>query len=51
LGLDVSEYLQEESRLLPTRHEVEAYLNAVDALRASADRLEQRVARLHARVA
>ncbi len=46
LGMDVSEYLQEESRLLPTRREVEAFLDAVDALRAGADRLEQRVARL-----
>ena len=46
LGLDASEYLQEESRLLPTRPEVEAFLSAVDALRARADRLEQRVARL-----
>jgi ubiquinone biosynthesis protein UbiJ len=50
LGLDVSEYLQEESRLLPTRPEVEAFLSAVDALRAHADRLEQRVARLRAGV-
>jgi ubiquinone biosynthesis protein UbiJ len=49
LGLDVCEYLQEESRLLPTRLEVEAFLTSVDALRASTDRLEQRVARLRAR--
>lgn len=49
LGLDAREYLQEESRLLPTRPEVEAFLNAVDAVRAQADRLEQRVARLRAR--
>ena len=49
LGLDVSEYLQEESRVLPTRREVEAFLDAVDTLRARADRLEQRVARLRAR--
>jgi ubiquinone biosynthesis protein UbiJ len=49
LGMDVSEYLQEESRILPTRREVEVFLNAVDALRARADRLEQRVARLRAR--
>ncbi len=51
LGLDVTEYLQEESRILPTRREVEVFLNAVDALRAGADRLEQRVARLRARAA
>ena len=49
LGMDVSEYLQEESRILPTRGEVEAFLDAVDGLRAGADRLEQRVARLRAR--
>jgi ubiquinone biosynthesis protein UbiJ len=49
LGMDVSEYLQEESRVLPTRREVEAFLNAVDVLRARAERLEQRVARLRAR--
>ena len=49
LGLDVTEYLQEESRLLPTRPEVEAFLTAVDAIRAHADRLEQRVVRLRAR--
>lgn len=49
LGMDVSEYLQEESRVLPTRREVEAFLNAVDGLRARAERLEQRVARLRAR--
>ncbi len=48
LGLDASEYLQEEIRILPTRREVETFLAAVDTLRASADRLEQRVARLRA---
>ncbi|MBI5612106.1 MAG: SCP2 sterol-binding domain-containing protein [Gammaproteobacteria bacterium] len=49
LGMDVREYLQEESRILPTRGEVEAFLDAIDGLRASADRLEQRVARLRTR--
>lgn len=49
LGMDMTEYLQEESRVLPTRREVEAFLNAVDGLRAAAERLEQRVARLRAR--
>jgi len=48
LGLDVSEYLQEESRMLPTRREVEAFLNAVDVLRADVERLDQRVTRLRA---
>jgi len=49
MGMDVTEYLQEESRVLPTRREVEVFLDAVDVLRARADRLEQRVERLRAR--
>jgi ubiquinone biosynthesis protein UbiJ len=46
LERDLGEYLQEEARLLPTRPEVEAFLAAVDELRADADRLERRVQRL-----
>lgn len=46
LGHDVSDWLHEESRLLPTRPEVELFLAAVDVLRTDADRLEQRVKRL-----
>jgi ubiquinone biosynthesis protein UbiJ len=42
------EYLREESRLLADRHDTEAFMNAVDALRADADRLQQRIERLHA---
>ena len=45
-GLNTSEYLQEEARLLPTRHEVETFLNAVDGVRADVDRLAARVQRL-----
>jgi len=46
LGLNTSEYLQEEARLVPTRHEVETFLNAVDGVRADVDRLAARVQRL-----
>jgi ubiquinone biosynthesis protein UbiJ len=45
-GSNTAEYLQEEARLLPVRHEVEAFLNAVDAVRADVDRLTARVQRL-----
>lgn len=44
--LDVSEYLQEESRLVPTKIEIEGYLNNVDKLEADIDRLEARTRRL-----
>jgi len=50
LGRDLSEYLQEESRQLPQRHEVDAFLAAVDGLRNDVERLEARVKRLQARV-
>jgi ubiquinone biosynthesis protein UbiJ len=46
LSTSVAEYLQEESRDLPTRIEVEEFLEAVDKLRESADRFEARLARL-----
>jgi ubiquinone biosynthesis accessory factor UbiJ len=46
LSTSVAEYLQEESCDLPTRIEVEEFLEAVDRLRESADRLEARLARL-----
>jgi ubiquinone biosynthesis protein UbiJ len=46
LGRDVSEYLQEESRHLPQRDEVDAFLAAVDVLRNDVERLEARVKRL-----
>lgn len=46
LRLDVTEYLQEESQALPTRGEVEAFLDDVDELRADVDRLEARIRRL-----
>ncbi|MDN3516645.1 SCP2 sterol-binding domain-containing protein [Aquisalimonas lutea] len=40
------EYLTEERRDLPTRPELEAFLDDVDGLRADTDRLAARVARL-----
>lgn len=46
LERDTSEYLQEESLLLPCRSEVEQFLAEVDGLRADLDRLSARVERL-----
>jgi len=43
---DVSEYLQEEARLLPTRVEVDSFLEDVDQLRSDLDRLNARIERL-----
>lgn len=43
LGADLSEYLREETRLLPDRTEVAAFVRDVDALRAGADRLAARL--------
>jgi ubiquinone biosynthesis protein UbiJ len=46
LSRDVAEYLQEESRDLPTRHEVEGFLDRVDSLAEAVDRLEARIGRI-----
>jgi ubiquinone biosynthesis protein UbiJ len=43
---DVREYLQEESRDVPSRYEVERFANKVDALRDDVARLEARINRL-----
>lgn len=48
LRLDVSEYLQEEARFVPTRVEIEEFMDAVDLLRIEVDRLEARIERLAA---
>jgi ubiquinone biosynthesis protein UbiJ len=48
---NVAEYLQEEGRDVPTRVEVEEFLEAVDQLREATDRLEARLARLESRAA
>jgi ubiquinone biosynthesis protein UbiJ len=46
LATNVVEFLQEEGRDLPTRVEVDEFLDDVDRLRDDTDRLEARVARL-----
>ncbi len=46
LRMDLSEYLQEEARVIPTRIEVEQFMDDVDSLRADLDRLEARLLRL-----
>lgn len=42
LGLDLSEYLQEELSLLPARPEIESFLAEVDEVRDGVERLEAR---------
>jgi ubiquinone biosynthesis protein UbiJ len=44
----VGEYLQEESRLLPARIEIENFITDVDAMREALDRLEARMSRMQA---
>lgn len=46
LSQDVGEFLQEESRDLPTRFEVDEFLDAVDRLGADTSRVEKRIERL-----
>ena len=43
---NVSEYLQEESRILPAQAEADMFFDEVDQLRADVDRLEARIKRL-----
>jgi ubiquinone biosynthesis accessory factor UbiJ len=43
---DLQQYLQEESRLAPTRYEVDEFLAEVDRLRDDAERLATRIERL-----
>lgn len=43
---NITEYLQEESRDVPSRYEVDRFANAVDALRDDVARLEARINRL-----
>jgi ubiquinone biosynthesis protein UbiJ len=50
LNADITEYMQEESRMLPHREEVDEFLSSIDTLRADTDRLEKRVARLQERI-
>jgi ubiquinone biosynthesis protein UbiJ len=46
LGTDLADYLKEEQRSLPSRWEMDEFLDAVDTLRADTDRLEARLRRL-----
>jgi ubiquinone biosynthesis protein UbiJ len=50
LGQDAAEYLQEESRDLTSRGEVEGFLKDVDTLRSDVDRMEARITRLQHRL-
>jgi ubiquinone biosynthesis protein UbiJ len=49
-GRNLAEYLQEESRDLVSRPEVEEFLSGVDRLRETADRVEARLVRLEQRL-
>jgi ubiquinone biosynthesis accessory factor UbiJ len=49
-GANVAEYLQEESRALVSKPEVEEFLANVDELRETADRVEARLANLERRL-
>ena len=46
LRMNLTEYLQEEVRVVPTRLELEAFMDDVDTLRSDVDRLAARVERL-----
>jgi ubiquinone biosynthesis protein UbiJ len=43
--MDTSEYLREESGVLPTRVEIEAFMEEIDQFRSAVDRLEARIRR------
>jgi ubiquinone biosynthesis protein UbiJ len=49
-GENLAEYLQEESRDLVNRAELDEFLRGVDVLRETADRVEARLARLEQRL-
>jgi ubiquinone biosynthesis protein UbiJ len=49
-GENLAEYLQEESRDLVNKTELEEFLHGVDALRESADRIDARIAFLERRL-
>lgn len=51
MQMNISEYLQEESRLLPAEAEITYYMDQVDHLRADADRLDARVKRIEKQIA
>lgn len=47
MRMNMSEYLQEESRIVPAQAEVSYYMDEVDRLRLDTDRLEARITRMH----
>jgi ubiquinone biosynthesis protein UbiJ len=49
-GQNIAEYLQEESRDLVNKPELEEFLHGVDTLRETADRVDARIARLEQRL-
>ena len=46
MGGNIREYLQEESREVPTRHEVDRFSQEVSTLRDDVERMAARVQRL-----
>jgi ubiquinone biosynthesis accessory factor UbiJ len=48
-GENIAEYLQEEGRDLPSRVEIEEFMQGVDAVREAADRIEARLLRVEHR--
>jgi ubiquinone biosynthesis protein UbiJ len=46
MGDNIREYLQEESRDVPSRYEVERFAKRVNELRDDVDRLAARISRL-----
>jgi ubiquinone biosynthesis protein UbiJ len=50
MGANIREYLQEESRDVPSRYEVERFSSDVGELRDDVERLAARVRRLQERV-
>ncbi len=51
MQLDTSDYLREESGILPTRTEIEWFMEEVDHFRNDVDRLEARIKRLEKKLA
>ena len=47
IGRDLAEFLHYEAQMLPPRAQIDAFLQAVDTLRADTDRLAQRIQHLH----
>jgi ubiquinone biosynthesis protein UbiJ len=50
VGENIAEYLQEESRDLVNRHELDEFLRGVDTARDTIDRVEARLSRLEHRM-